>query len=181
MAKYNKSGSTNKEVSLSELDRTVGLHCPLEPPKGFTSWANYVYLMGNTAPKPYKSWLEFRLFAYGCLKDVSYEPKVVPYKEVKHRSYTPDGVTGRFLLEVKGRFYSPDEATKYLHVRECLPEGQELVFIFANPGVSFPKAQARKDGSKLTQEEWAAKHKFRFFFENDPELPSKLEELLHED
>lgn len=179
MAKTNRK-TTNKEVPLSELERTVGLGCPFDPPPGFTSWANYVYLMGNTAPKPYKSWLEFRLFAYGCLKGVAYEPKTLPYQEVKNRSYTPDGIQGRFLLEVKGRFYSPDEATKYLHIRKSLPEGQELVFIFGNPGVSMPKAQPRKDGSRMTQEEWARKNGFRFFFENDPELHAKLEELLNE-
>ena len=67
-----------------------------------------------------------------------------------------------FLIETKGRFSDSSEARKYLFIREVLDEEkQELVFIWGKAGTRFPFARKRKDGTYMSNEEWADKHGFR--------------------
>lgn len=79
--------------------------------------------------------------------------------------YEPDFVLEKdgkvFYIETKGRFRDSSEARKYLYVRENLPEGAELVFVWEKGGVAFPFAKRRKNGTKATHEEWADKNGFR--------------------
>lgn len=78
-----------------------------------------------------------------------------------------------YLIESKGRFRTSTEAAKYKHVREVLPVEHEIVFVFMKPNTPMPNAKKRKDGTKQTQEEWAAKNGFRFFYTHN------LKELIN--
>ena len=79
--------------------------------------------------------------------------------------YEPDFVLEKegkvFYIETKGRFRDSSEARKYIFVRENLPEGAELVFIWEKANTVFPFAKKRKDGTKATHGEWADKNGFR--------------------
>ncbi|MGL5384274.1 MAG: hypothetical protein ACRDCA_00095 [Serratia sp. (in: enterobacteria)] len=91
-------------------------------------------------------------------------------------TYEPDFVWDRedgkrFLIETKGRFQDNAEARKYLFIREVLnAEKQELVFVWQKAGTRFPFARKRKDGTYATLEEWADKHGFRHWSQDQFEL-----------
>lgn len=105
------------------------------------------------------------MFNEGPLKGTPYEAQVIKYESPpKKRRYTPDGEIGDYLIELKGRFRTSAEAQKYIDIRECNPDN-ELIFIFAVQGVEMPGARVRKDGTTLTQEEWAGMRGFKFTFE----------------
>lgn len=67
------------------------------------------------------------------------------------------------LVEAKGYFQDSAEAAKYKWVREALPDGYELVFLFEKPDTRIHYLSRRKDGSKMSMAEWADKNKFRWF------------------
>lgn len=81
--------------------------------------------------------------------------------------------TKTYLIESKGRFRTSTEAAKYKHVREVLPANHEIVFVFMKPNTPMPNAKKRRDGTKQTQEEWAVKNGFRFFYTHN------LKELIN--
>ena len=66
-------------------------------------------------------------------------------------------------LEAKGRFWDYAEYNKYKWIKEVLPEECELVFLFSNPSAPMPGAKRRRDGTKRSHAEWAAKHGFRWY------------------
>ena len=66
------------------------------------------------------------------------------------------------LLEVKGRFRTREEASKYIHIRQALKENQEIIFLFQDANKPMPFVRKRKDGTKQTHGEWAEKNGFRF-------------------
>ena len=70
------------------------------------------------------------------------------------------------MLEAKGRFWDYAEYSKYIWIKKHLPEGYELVFLFANPSAPMPGAKRRKDGTKRSHAEWASGNKFRWFSED---------------
>ena len=72
----------------------------------------------------------------------------------------------QILLESIGRFWDYAEYSKYIWIRENLPEDVELIFLFAKPSAPMPGSKIRKDGTKRTHSEWAAANKFRWFAEN---------------
>lgn len=79
-------------------------------------------------------------------------------------TYTPDFEFSNIVLETKGRFREPAEASKYKYVREALDgTGRELVFVFQKPETPMPYAKKRKDGTKQTHGEWASKNGFRWY------------------
>ena len=84
------------------------------------------------------------------LKDFDYEPFTVPY--IISRSYRPDFVhsPSGTLVECKGYFRDGDPK-KYTSVRDCLPEGQELVFVLMSPNKKIRK------GAKMTMAQWCDK------------------------
>ena len=104
----------------------------------------------------------------GCLKDTEHHPDPVPY--VVERKYYPDFVTtvdGTIIyIEAKGFFAETNEATKYRHVRDALPESHELVFLFQRPTTPMPRAKVKKDGTKTTMADWADRHGFRWYTED---------------
>lgn len=83
----------------------------------------------------------------------------VPHTYEPDFKYEKDGKV--FLLETKGRFQDPATARKYTFVRESLPDNYELVFIWEKTNTKFPYARKRKDGTWMTNEEWADKYEFR--------------------
>ena len=74
------------------------------------------------------------------------------------------------LVEVKGRFRTRQEATKYIYVRQSLEEEtnqtgkeQELIFLFQDAKKAMPFAGKRKDGTKQSHGEWATKNSFTYY------------------
>jgi len=74
------------------------------------------------------------------------------------------------LVEVKGRFRTRQEATKYIYVRQSLEEEtnqtgkeQELIFLFQDAKKPMPFAGKRKDGTKQSHGEWATKNSFTYY------------------
>lgn len=107
------------------------------------------------------------------LKDTVYHPNKIDYR-VKH-TYSPDFMVVRgdmykdnivTYIEAKGRFRDSTEASKYKWIRESLPAGTELVFLFHSPHKPMPHAKTRKDGTKQTHAEWAERNGFRWFDED---------------
>ncbi len=106
----------------------------------------------------------------GVMKGVDYHLDKLVYEVNKICTYTPDFTVyctddryTKNYIEAKGRFHDRNEANKYLYVRDSLPEKSELIFLFQNPTLSFPGAQTRKDGTKMSHAEWAEKNGFRWF------------------
>lgn len=93
---------------------------------------------------------------------------------VPHK-YTPDFALKNILIEAKGRFREPSEASKYIWVRESLKGSKELIFVFQNPYTPMPFAKKRKNGTKQTHAEWAEKNGFRWFTEQT--IPQLFEEM----
>lgn len=119
----------------------------------------------KNVPKGYDSWLEFDLTKK--LKRCEYHPDKIEYTQT--RMYEPDfvfydDVTDiTYYIEVKGRFRTRDEARKYVDVKRCLSNEEELVFIFQNPNTAMPFARKRADGSRYTMKEWAKKNGFAYY------------------
>jgi len=137
-------------------------------------------------PAGYDSRLEYDL-ANNELKQWEYHPKErVSY--VIQANYEPDFLletpSKTFLLEVKGRFRTRSEASKYIHVRTSLEEARkeggkekELIFFFQDSKKPMPGAQRRKDGTRQTHGNWAEKNGFRFFCLRKG-LPASWEETI---
>ena len=115
----------------------------------------------------YDSGLEKRLHE-GVLKRWKVHPEQLAYIIKSH--YHPD-FGGRkikginYIIEAKGRFWDSKEYSKYLWIRESLPEDYKLIFIFENPNTPMPNAKKRKDGTKRTMGEWAESHGFEYYTE----------------
>lgn len=133
-------------------------------------------------PKGYDSRLEYDLHK-NELKNWVYHPsEKIEY--VSRHKYEPD-FTGKIcmeqdcscddsrhcpsskevVLEVKGRFRTRQEATKYIFVQEALTAqdgNKEVVFVFQDATKPMPFASKRKDGTKQTHGEWADKNGFKY-------------------
>jgi hypothetical protein len=154
----------HRKVTPSILGKTCGVNCKEIPPAPYNSWSDYL-ATNRDQPKPYRSWLEFRLFAGGPMWDVPYEPIKVDYEVVEHRKYTPDGVKGNVWFEVKGRFRTRHEMDKYLHVRKSNPMAV-IVFVLHSENVALPGAQKRKNGTRRCMEDWLLENKFAYTYES---------------
>lgn len=114
----------------------------------------------------YDSKLEQRLHQ-GPLRSASHHTQKIPYT-ISHNyepDFTLDRETSQILIESKGYFMDREDATKYLWIREALPETSELVFCFEHPTKAIHFQSTRKDGTKMTHSEWAEKNGFRWFTE----------------
>ncbi len=123
-------------------------------------------------PKGYDSIWEYQIHQT-LLKDWQHHWDNIDYI-VKHK-YEPDFVKiidGKtILIEAKGRFWDYAEYSKYIHIREALPKGYELLFLFQKPFAPMPQAKKRKDGTKRTHAEWAEKNNFKWY--NEESLPKE--------
>ena len=90
--------------------------------------------------------------------------------------YNPDFSKGDVHIEVKGRFRTSGEASKYISVRDCNP-GIILIFVFQSGTTPMPAARRRRDGTKFTMGEWADKNGFLWLNE-DEVSDKKIKELL---
>jgi len=97
----------------------------------------------------------------GGLKGCKFHPPRVKYT-IK-REYEPDFVYGNILIEAKGRFRDRQESSKYIHIRNALPKGTTLVFVFMNHKASMPGARRRKDGTRQSVGEWATRNLFDWY------------------
>ena len=117
-------------------------------------------------PKGYDSLWEVSLHE-NVLSKWQHHSEMIDYV-VKHR-YEPDFVkefNGKtILLEAKGRFWDYAEYSKYIHIREALPDYMELVFLFQKPYSPMPGAKVRKDKTKRTHAEWAETNNFTWYSE----------------
>jgi hypothetical protein len=144
-------------------------------------------------PAGYDSRLEYELHK-NELKDWEYHPKEKVHYEVPS-TYEADfrtetcsvggvGCTQRgcggkhqeILLEVKGRFRTREEASKYIHIREALRQQEketdlkgsssaperEIIFLFQDSSKPMPFVKKRKDGTKQSHGEWAEKNGFKY-------------------
>lgn len=113
---------------------------------------------------PYDSMLEKHLHETK-LKDCRFHDKEDKVDYIVPHTYEPDFVIElegkKFFIETKGRFQDSAEARKYLFIREVLNENEELVFIWQKANTAFPFSRKRKDGTRASSEEWATKHGFR--------------------
>ena len=121
----------------------------------------------------YDSKLEHRLLKETSLTEEQYHCTTIDYTIHSEHTYHPD-FTVIFLkqlaylkctthFEAKGRFNFRQDMIKYKHIKRSLEkQGHELVFIFENPKTKTPGAKARKDGTYLTNAEWATKEGFRW-------------------
>lgn len=103
----------------------------------------------------------------GKLRDTIFKEWVHQADKIAYtipHSYTPDFELNNILIESKGRFREPSEASKYKYVRDALTD-KELVFVFYNPNTPMPFAKKRKDGTKQSHAEWAEKNGFRWYTE----------------
>lgn len=179
--KAHKDGIALKKITPSYLARRCGILCPIHPPEPFKTWEDYLQHT-TKAPAPYRSWLEFRLFAYGACREYGFETKVVPYTVLEKRDYHIDGVvTDKIWIEVKGRFRSRAEHDKYIWVRNSNPTCH-LIFLFDKPGVPMPGSRERKDGTRRSMEEWAEENGFKYTFEAlaKIDLPRIIKEIQNE-
>ena len=104
----------------------------------------------------YRSGLE-KKFAQAMPKGkYLYEPYDIPY--TMHRKYKPDFVCRKtkMLIECKG-FFRTGDTQKYTAIRDCLEEGQKLIFILADPNKKLRK------GAKMTMGQWCTKEGFDFY------------------
>ena len=111
-------------------------------------------------PKGCDSFLEADL-KEGGLQGCEWKPERIDY--IVRKKYSPDCSFGNIIIEVKGRFRTSGEASKYLWVRKHLLPDQELVFVFANPNLKMPNARRRKDETYRTHADWADHHGFCYY------------------
>ena len=120
----------------------------------------------TNVPKGYDSLWEYDIHQT-ILKDWKHHWDTIKY--VVHHKYEADFVKefdGKIvLLEAKGRFWDYAEYSKYVHIREALPDYMELVFLFQKPFSAMPGAKVRKDGTKRTHAEWAETNNFTWYSE----------------
>ena len=113
-------------------------------------------------PNGYDSKWEYTLHQ-DLLKDWEHHANHIEY--IIKKKYEPDFVKGNIILEAKGRFWDHAEYSKYVWIRESLPDTMELVFLFQKPFSPMPGATKRKDGTKRTHAEWAEANNFKWYTE----------------
>ena len=120
----------------------------------------------TNVPKGYDSAWEYDIHQT-ILKDWKHHWDTIKY--VVHHKYEADFVKefdgNIILIEAKGRFWDYAEYSKYIHIREALPDYMELVFLFQKPLSPMPGAKVRKDGTKRTHAEWAETNNFKWYSE----------------
>lgn len=109
---------------------------------------------------------------YGLFKNLEYHPKKINYT-IAH-TYEPDWVIRRqckdeckcsynIYIEAKGAFRESSELQKYTNIRDQLPDGDELVFLFQKPNAPIYFKAKRKDGTKMSHAQWCDKNRFLYF------------------
>ncbi|MBO2925381.1 hypothetical protein J5H75_27310 [Pseudomonas asiatica] len=116
-------------------------------------------------PKPFRSWPEVKVGLFSPLKELEYEPKTYKVDYVIHHTYQPDWVdklNDRLFYDEKGVIASQHDAAKYRAVAR--DNGVHFIFILQSRNVPCPFAKERKDGTKMTHEQWIVKEKFDYCY-----------------
>lgn len=88
-----------------------------------------------------------------------YEPDHEKLCYVIEHTYQPDIVLiNGIIIEVKG-FFLTEDRRKMIAVRKQNPD-KDIRLLFQNPNSPVEGACKRKDGTKLTNKEWAESHGF---------------------
>lgn len=105
----------------------------------------------------YRSKLEEKVA--NVIPDWDYEGRNLEY--TSYHKYVPDFHKSNYVIEVKGRFRTYSEASKYIAVRDSNPTIR-FIFLFSDPAKAMPGARKRKDGTRLSMGEWALKNDFEY-------------------
>ncbi|MQU52909.1 hypothetical protein [Pseudomonas bubulae] len=119
-------------------------------------------------PKPYRSWPEVHISKFGGLKGLEYEPKSHKVKYVIEHTYQPDWIDAlndRIFYEAKGVIPTLADAAKYRAVAK--DNDVHFVFILQERNIICPFARPRKDGSRMTHEEWMKKEGFDYCYQGE--------------
>lgn len=119
-------------------------------------------------PKPYRSWPEVHISKFGGLKGLEYEPKSHKVKYVIEHTYQPDWVdtlNDRIFYEAKGIIPTLVDAAKYRAVAKL--NDVHIIFILQEKNIICPFSRPRKDGSRMTQEEWIKKEGFDYCYQGE--------------
>lgn len=119
-------------------------------------------------PKPFRSWPEVHIGLFGGLKDLEYEPKSHKVSYIVEHTYQPDWVDAsndRIFYEAKGIIPTQADAAKYRSVADC--NDVHFVFILQERNIICPFARPRKDGSRMTHEEWVKNQKFDYCYQGE--------------
>lgn len=119
-------------------------------------------------PKPYRSWPEVHISRFGGLKGLEYEPKSHKVKYVIEHTYQPDWVDSlndRIFFEAKGVIPTLADAAKYRAVAKH--NDVHFIFILQEKDIVCPFARPRKDGSRMTHEEWIKKEGFDYCYQGE--------------
>lgn len=138
----------------------------------------------------YDSKFEHRILQETNLQQSDYHSCIVPYEIHSTHKYHPDftivnhepqeGYYDAVHFEAKGRFNFKHDLNKYKHIDKCLKDNnQKLVFIFENLNTRIPGAKVRKDGSYLTNCQWADKIDIKWVAVTG--VNKLLGEIRHED
>jgi hypothetical protein len=119
-------------------------------------------------PKPYRSWPEVHISKFGGLKGLEYEPKSHKVKYVIEHTYQPDWVDAlndRIFYEAKGVIPTLSDARKYRAVAKI--NNVHFIFILQERNIICPFSRPRKDGSRMTHEEWLKKEGFDYCYQGE--------------
>ena len=119
-------------------------------------------------PRPYRSWPEAYIMIFGGLQDCEYEPKDHKFKYVVEHTYQPDSVdptNTKVVFEIKGVIPTLADAKKYRSVAD--QNGIYIIFILQEKDIICPWSRPRKDGTRMTLEEWMGKEKFEYCYQGE--------------
>ncbi|MBI6707268.1 hypothetical protein YA0599_03440 [Pseudomonas syringae] len=129
--------------------------------------------------KPYRSHNEAYEFEFGGLVGYEYEPKHLMLDYVIKSTYTSDTnevLNNRIVWECKGRISSLIDAKKY--VNSAKQNHVHFIFVFQSRNITCPwtfSKPPRKDGTRMTLEEWCVNNGFDFCYMGEVEAFKKTE------
>tara|TARA_R110002167_G_scaffold307969_1_gene512592 strand:+ start:206 stop:568 length:363 start_codon:yes stop_codon:yes gene_type:complete len=94
-----------------------------------------------------------------------YEPEKLSY--YVERNYIPDLKIGTMIVELKG-YFRQDSQRKMKAVKSQHPE-LDIRFVFQKASSTIQGAKKRKDGSKMTCQQWADRNGFIWAEKTIPE------------
>ena len=90
--------------------------------------------------------------------EFEYEPHPIPYY-IEH-DYNPDFKIGDIYIEAKG-YFRKDAQRKMPKVKEQNAD-LDIRFVFQRLTSTVQGAKTRKDGTKMTCQEWAERYNFKY-------------------
>nr|WP_322941809.1 hypothetical protein [Pseudomonas sp. s4] len=131
-------------------------------------------------PRPFASWIEFSEQYFGGLSDLEREPKEYRIPYIVEHEYKPDNICAendRIIFEIKGVIRTLEEAKKY----KCVAKQWNVHFVFVLQcrDIVCPwSTYIRKDGMRMTLEEWCTKQGFDYCYAGETEQFRKSDRFL---